>query len=715
MPFDPATAVCVTKLCAGAASLLGAARSDQPLEQLKDIFEALASGGEAAEKLRGPEAQAFANALRAAEKAVQASYEESLRRQHSPGFKETVEAAFANFAEVFDKCLPSGAELARLGHDPIRIGEWVADAAARLRMDVFRDGEGRKMLVGLVALAYERLDKNPAFMAALQRANWRALFGDLATIRDEIRALREIVDRQTRELGLRETEKMTLVADLARVKAEFGSTLSLLAGFLETMVGRQVPTDQFAATLFRIAADWRSAGERIGALEASRNLSPEVADLRDRAKEAFAAGRVTDVERLLTRVEQIERDAITRLEAHEAEVRTELAVRREGFVETKRARLALARARLRHAEAATLIAEIADLTVPDEARRFETLRAERHKIYVQGRDRGLNAELELSIAVARIALSRARDADQRGTAQNDLGNALQTLGERESGTARLDQAVQAYRAALEEYTRGRVPLDWAMTQNNLGNVLATLGGRESGTAWLKEAVAAYRAALEERTRERVPLQWATTQNNLGVALQTLGGRESGTARLNEAVAAYRAALEETTRERVPLHWAAMQNNLGIVLATLGGRESGTTRLEEAVAAYRAALEERTRQRVPLDWAATQMNLGNALRAFGERESGTANLEAAVEAYRAALEEWTRDRVPLDWAASFGNQGVALMLIADRTSDAAMAETSVTQIETAYATLRDGGQAPWAAILQKQLRKAQAIRDRLKGR
>jgi tetratricopeptide (TPR) repeat protein len=96
---------------------------------------------------------------------------------------------------------------------------------------------------------------------------------------------------------------------------------------------------------------------------------------------------------------------------------------------------------------------------------------------------------------------------------------------------------------LQERTRERVPLDWAMTQNNLGNALQTLGARESGTARLEEAVASYRAALQERTRERVPLQWATTQNNLGNALMRLGERESGTARLEEAVAAYRAALE----------------------------------------------------------------------------------------------------------------------------------------------------------------------------
>ena len=105
---------------------------------------------------------------------------------------------------------------------------------------------------------------------------------------------------------------------------------------------------------------------------------------------------------------------------------------------------------------------------------------------------------------------------------------------------------------MKEYTRERVPLDWAMTQNNLGNALWRLGERESGTARLEEAVAAYREALQEYTRERVPLDWATTQNNLGNALWRLGERESGTARLEEAVAAYREALKEYTRERVPL-------------------------------------------------------------------------------------------------------------------------------------------------------------------
>jgi hypothetical protein len=138
-------------------------------------------------------------------------------------------------------------------------------------------------------------------------------------------------------------------------------------------------------------------------------------------------------------------------------------------------------------------------------------------------------------------------------------------------------------------------------------------------------------------------------------------------------------------------------------------------LEEAVVAYSAALEERTRERVPFQWAGTQNNLGNALRIIGERESGTAGLNEAVSAFSEALKELTPKRSPIDWASTFGDQGVAMSLIADRTNDGAMSETAVAQIAAAYETLRGGGQKTWARMFQAQLPKAQAIRDRLKGK
>jgi hypothetical protein len=82
-------------------------------------------------------------------------------------------------------------------------------------------------------------------------------------------------------------------------------------------------------------------------------------------------------------------------------------------------------------------------------------------------------------------------------------------------------------------------------QNDLGNTLALLGEREGVTAHLTEAVAAFHAALEEWTRKRVPLLWATANLDLGVALLGLGERASGgssIALLQDAVAAFDAAL-----------------------------------------------------------------------------------------------------------------------------------------------------------------------------
>jgi hypothetical protein len=112
---------------------------------------------------------------------------------------------------------------------------------------------------------------------------------------------------------------------------------------------------------------------------------------------------------------------------------------------------------------------------------------------------------------------------------------------------------------------------------------------------------------------------------------------------------------------------------------------------------------------------TQNNLGTVLFRLGERESGTARLEEAVAAYRAALEERTHERVPLDWAMSTSNEGVAMVVIADRTNDAVLAEAAVRQIELAYETMRLGGHERGSAFRLDQLPRAQAVRDRLKGR
>jgi tetratricopeptide (TPR) repeat protein len=163
-------------------------------------------------------------------------------------------------------------------------------------------------------------------------------------------------------------------------------------------------------------------------------------------------------------------------------------------------------------------------------------------------------------------------ATNAGVAAPDMRLEAKTLFERagellKQGTQSEDnraliEAIDTYRRGVALLARPESPQQWALAQTNLAFALETLGERESGTARIEEAVEAYREALQEHTRARAPLDWAATQMNLGNALARLGERQGGTARLEEAVAAFGEVVVEYTRARAPLDWAAAQINRG---------------------------------------------------------------------------------------------------------------------------------------------------------
>jgi hypothetical protein len=70
-----------------------------------------------------------------------------------------------------------------------------------------------------------------------------------------------------------------------------------------------------------------------------------------------------------------------------------------------------------------------------------------------------------------------------------------------------------------------------------------LGEQENGTTKLEEAVAAYREALKEQTRERVPLQWARSFGNEGIALMLLAERRGDAAMAETALSRINVAFE----------------------------------------------------------------------------------------------------------------------------------------------------------------------------
>ncbi|TKB07090.1 MAG: tetratricopeptide repeat protein, partial [Mesorhizobium sp.] len=97
--------------------------------------------------------------------------------------------------------------------------------------------------------------------------------------------------------------------------------------------------------------------------------------------------------------------------------------------------------------------------------------------------------------------------------------------------------------------------DWAITRNNMAVVLQTIGERERQTDRLEEAAKIFRDSLAVFEREKDDLNWAAAQNNLANVLLKIGERESDPKRLNEAVVAMRATLEKRPRDKVPLDWA----------------------------------------------------------------------------------------------------------------------------------------------------------------
>ena len=202
-------------------------------------------------------------------------------------------------------------------------------------------------------------------------------------------------------------------------------------------------------------------------------------------------------------------------------------------------------------------------------------------------------------------------------------------------------------------TRQAMPVEWAKVMMNLANAYNNRirGDRAQN---LEEAIAAYRQALEVLTRQAMPVEWATVMMNLANAYyyRIRGDRAQN---LEEAIAAYRQALEVLTRQAMPVEWAQVMMNLANAYLPHSGRpgaepgrghrrlppgaggddppgharrvgdrhdEPGdrlpdrirgdrAQNLEEAIAAYRQALEVLTRQAMPVEWATVMLNLANA--------------------------------------------------------------------------------------------------------
>jgi hypothetical protein len=172
---------------------------------------------------------------------------------------------------------------------------------------------------------------------------------------------------------------------------------------------------------------------------------PEVLRLREAARKALQEGRLQDLEALLQQAQELVHAAGQALCEQESEIAIERACA---------ARLQYNPAAYRRA--ANLFGEAARLTVTDAAQAREYQFQQAFVLDDLGDEFGDNDALREVIALYRQILSgldRMADPQVWVAAQNNLGCALQTLGEREDegGTTYLHEALAAYRAALTVY------------------------------------------------------------------------------------------------------------------------------------------------------------------------------------------------------------------------------------------------------------------------
>ena len=174
-------------------------------------------------------------------------------------------------------------------------------------------------------------------------------------------------------------------------------------------------------------------------------------------------------------------------------------------------------------------------------------------------DKHLNsASRALNAAVKQT--DKSKEADNWANFQSVFASALTVMGKRQKDPALLTQAITALRAALKVGQQTK-SADLNVIWNNLGNALQALGELTEDSETLREAEEAIITSLSLRNKEEDALDWGTTQNNLSLAQRWLGALTSDATKLQKARVGFAACEELDFEGDAPFIWARLQWNI----------------------------------------------------------------------------------------------------------------------------------------------------------
>lgn len=191
--------------------------------------------------------------------------------------------------------------------------------------------------------------------------------------------------------------------------------------------------------------------------------------------------------------------------------------------------------------------------------------------------------------------------------QNALGIALREL-------KRLEDAVEAFRAAGELISPELNPQEHGAAINNLALTLTDMGRQD-------EAIEPFMKALDVFTGKDSIQQRINVLVNLGQALAASGDP----ARIRQGIARFKEALDLADPQEYPYQWALAYHSMGAAYTATGEPR-------EAAEAFRQALRVYTRTRFPFQYALAKNNLGLSFAQIGDVPA----LRRAVVAYVDAL-------------------------------------------------------------------------------
>ncbi|MCB1452397.1 MAG: hypothetical protein KDJ43_02030, partial [Rhizobiaceae bacterium] len=297
---------------------------------------------------------------------------------------------------------------------------------------------------------------------------------------------------------------------------------------------------------------------------------------------------------------------------------------------------------------------------------------------------GNDVELVNSVLVEMEASRDRIDAEQFPLARGLIEHAIaMTLIWRASSTgedAVVDQAIDAFKRALEFRTRDRAPGEWAETSEQLGYAYNRKASITKDPAFYEQAAAYLENALAVYSPQNVPANWASVEFSRLVALRSIATAARDAEKLAEIAARVRAGLAEPALSALPDQMMNFGQELGLALWERYRIEGGLELLHQEVTELEAVLAAVEGSASPLEVGMTLLLVGDAANEIGKKETGTGFLHTAADAYGRSLALRT-DQNPVDAGRIYFVRASVLKEIAEREGDKSYLHEAIANLET----------------------------------